>query len=361
MAAFTQASDPAAAAAAQANHIRTSMSLANLLTGPDPVAPEQTPPQMLVAPSSPTQAIVSIEERIGSTEVTVSELSEAGIQGQSAQQGGSSEAPTGSSEIKQESNHHNDDTSDVMDESHEDTAADDAQDVPDAERDFICMNDPCGRCMTGQYTKDLSRKVISDHFGRNKACTRDIIDWPLFCRKHYQRATYNKPRWQVRKLELILRQFDLIEEQFPGTTYDIAFKKSEEGRLNKYSRLVASEKTTQEAEQLVLPVAGKHFEAPIDVLRELDRLMANDKTYAEVRGVVNVISQMLESGDTEQVPSVEFLPKVPGKTKKSPSKARASKSPRTPKRSKTPKSPGTPGTPSRVSAKGSVKKTSSKA
>ncbi|KAH9862558.1 hypothetical protein IAQ61_009975 [Plenodomus lingam] len=220
------------------------------------------------------------------------------------------------------------------------------------------MNDPCGRCMTGQYTKDLSRKVISDHFGRNKACTRDIVDWPLFCRKHYQRATYNKPRWQVRKMELILRQFDLIEKQFPGTTYDIHFKKSEEARLNLYSRLLANGKTHEEARQCVLPVVGKHFEAPIDVLRELDHWLSKDKTYEGVREIADIISQMLDAGDTEQVPSVEFLPKIPGKAKKSPSKARVSKSPRTPRDCKTPKSPSTP---SRVSAKGSIKKPSSQA
>jgi hypothetical protein len=37
-------------------------------------------------------------------------------------------------------------------------------------------NDDYNECKTGQYTMDLSRKVISDHFGRNKACTRIIKD-----------------------------------------------------------------------------------------------------------------------------------------------------------------------------------------
>lgn len=36
----------------------------------------------------------------------------------------------------------------------------------------------------------------------NLACggIADIDSWPLFCRKHYERAIYNKDLWQIRKL-----------------------------------------------------------------------------------------------------------------------------------------------------------------
>ncbi|KAF1834359.1 hypothetical protein BDW02DRAFT_630479 [Decorospora gaudefroyi] len=229
---------------------------------------------------------------------------------------------------------------------------DEGTDVPDAQREFICMNDEHTRCLTGQYTLDLSRKVISDHFGRNKACTRDITSWPLFCRKHYQRATYSKEKWQLRKVVLILRQFDVIEQEHPGTTYDVAFKKSEEGRLNSYSRQVTSGISNDTAEKYFAPVAGKHFEAPIEVLRELDQYVGRGKTYNEVKSTTDVILQMLEDKECEQVPAIEFLPQLPNKVvtpKKTPTKVRAAKSPKTPK------------TPSRLSAKGSVKKPAQKA
>jgi hypothetical protein len=231
-------------------------------------------------------------------------------------------------------------------------------DVPDSEREFICKNDEQSRCITGQYTKELSRKVISDHFGRNKACTRDITDWPLFCRKHYQRATYNKQLWQIRKLHLIFRQFDVIEAQFPGTTYDVLFKKSEESRLNDYSRKVASGWTEDAAAKAVAPVQGKHFEAPIEILRELDLDLGKNKTIEEVKEVAEKILKQIMDEATLQVPAIEFLPNLPGKAafpKKnnkvvktpSPKKARAAKM--------TPASKGTPG---RISGKGSVKKPS---
>ena len=234
--------------------------------------------------------------------------------------------------------------------------ADDGDDVPDSEREFICMNDEHTRCQTGQYTKDLSRKVISDHFGRNKACTRDITNWPLFCRKHYQRATYNKPKWQIRKVQLILRQLDAIEKQFPGATYDIAFKKSEENRLNVFSRQVAAGTSTAEAVENVAPVGGKHFEAPVDVLRELDQWLGRGKPYEDVKKIVDVILQMLEEKECEQVPAIEFLPILPGKVKKTPAKKTPVK--KAPIKTESPK---TPKTPSHVSTKGAVKKTNKKA
>jgi hypothetical protein len=178
---------------------------------------------------------------------------------------------------------------------------------------FRCMNDEYEECRTGQTTMDLSRKVISDHFGRNKACTRLITDWPLFCRKHYQRATYNQKLWQSRKITLILRQFDIIEAQFPGTKYTVALKKSEEQRLNTFSRKLAAGRTELEATALVAPTEkGKHFEAPVNVLREIEQLnyLGEDKTKAEAEAAVSTIRDMLESEDTNQVPSIEFLPQL---------------------------------------------------
>ena len=38
-----------------------------------------------------------------------------------------------------------------------------------------------------------------------------------------------------------LRQFDTIQDQFHGTKYTVALKKSEESRLNTFSRKIAAE------------------------------------------------------------------------------------------------------------------------
>lgn len=261
----------------------------------------------------------------------------------------------------------------AMPESTEETATPEATEQDDAvadddsiKREFTCMHDEFSKCRTGQYTLILSRKVISDHFGRNKACTRSVSDWPLFCRKHYQRATYNKDLWQLRKVKLILRQFDIIEREYPGTTYDVTLKRAEEDRLNEFSRKIASGMSASEAADAVAPAPGKTFEAPIDVLRELDQYLGKGKTMRQVKDTMDVIYQMLQEKDTEQVPSIEFLPQLPGKTptpspqkSKTPVKARILASPSA-SPSKTPSKTPSKATP-RISTRGGVKKLTQKA
>lgn len=303
--------------------IRDAMSFSNLLTEsklvPAALFAANTDTSVLEPPWTPKRSSSPINNvPISPTDTLISELTEA-------------------------------DVSESTEETTEDVIQDDK-----VEREFICMNDEYTKCRTGQYTKALSRKVISDHFGRNKACTRDLTDWPLFCRKHYQRATYNKELWQVRKVKLILRQFDVIENEFPGTTYDITLKKSEEDRLNEFSRKIAGGVSAEEAAAAVAPIPGKAFEAPIDVLRELDQYIGKGKTIQNVKDAMDVILQMLQEKETEQVPSIEFLPQLPGKTsipRKSPARARAAKLP-----SKSP-SEGSP----RTSARGAVRKMNQKA
>lgn len=308
-----------------ADRVRDTMSFSNILSSPaaDSTDVLASAP-VLEPPSTPkNNAVVAKEEEVTPPDTAMTDLVDT-VEGGEEDDGGS--------------------------EAEED-------DVPDEDREFICMNDNHTRCKTGQYTKILSRKVISDHFGRNKACTRDITQWPLFCRKHYQRATYNKKLWQIRKLDLIHRQFDVIGDEFPGTTYDIVFKKSEEARLNEYSRKVASGMSEADAKNCVVPKPGKHFEAPIDILRELYMEVGKGKTIDEVKTIAELIHKMLEDESTEQVPSIEFLPQLPGKVVPSPVKVSKTPSPKKGSRVKTPSTKGIPG---RVSSKGSVEKSGKK-
>ncbi|KAF2193811.1 hypothetical protein K469DRAFT_691320 [Zopfia rhizophila CBS 207.26] len=183
---------------------------------------------------------------------------------------------------------------------------------PVAHREFTCMNDEYSQCMTNQYALALSRKVISNHFGRNKACTRQITDWPLFCRKHYQRATYNPATWQKRKIYFIARQLDVIERQHPGTVYNVTLKKSEDGRLNDFARKISGGMSVDTARKAIAPNRDvKSFQAPIDVLRQLEFRLGPNKDINHVKGTVSLILDMLNHNETEQVPSIEFLPVFP--------------------------------------------------
>jgi hypothetical protein len=313
-----------------ADRVHDKMALANILEVPAATTSDVTTDALVDAPvpappSMPVKDVTPAKKGVVSPDSTMSETVET------------------------------EESADTMDEDAMD------EDVPDEDREFICVNDETTRCRTGQYTKDLARKVISDHFGRNKACTRDIDNWPLFCRKHYQRATYNKQLWQIRKLDLIYRQFNVIEEQFPGTTYDIHFKKSEEARLNEYSRKVASGISAAEAAKGVTPSVGKHFEAPIDILRELDHDLGKNKSVDEVKKIVERILIMIKDKAIDQVPSIEFLPNLHGSVAIPKKAAKVPKTPSPKKKGHGPQTPSSKGTPSRVSIKGSVKKLRQKA
>ncbi|KAH6055026.1 hypothetical protein HBI53_008250 [Parastagonospora nodorum] len=48
-----------------------------------------------------------------------------------------------------------------------------AEDLMINDQGFIRKNDEISRCVTGQYTMHLSRKVISDYFGCIVSCSAD--------------------------------------------------------------------------------------------------------------------------------------------------------------------------------------------
>ncbi|KAF2205549.1 hypothetical protein GQ43DRAFT_501043 [Delitschia confertaspora ATCC 74209] len=190
---------------------------------------------------------------------------------------------------------------------------------------FKCRFDDHNECRTGQTDMKLARKTISDHFGRNKAATRAIKDWPMFCRKHYQRATYKSDQWQLRKCMLINNQFASIEKQFPGMTYEIVLKKSENLRLNGYYLASANGQNSQAAAQAFAPNDSnkKNYEAPIPILRELGHYLGKNKSRNDVQKVVALVRDMLKKDEVKQFPALEFLPMFPEPTSTRRSAARA--------------------------------------
>jgi hypothetical protein len=175
----------------------------------------------------------------------------------------------------------------------------------------------------------LARKTISDHFGRNKACTRLITGWPLFCRKHYQRCTYHRHNWQLHKIDLIKTMFRTIDRQFPGIEYTVQMKKSEENRINEYAREQAFASKNKEPvfeAPPAIPAKGKSFEAPMSLLVKLMDRMGKDRSMRFCRATMNIIKEEVEADKSGrlELPSIEFLPQIP--KLKSPRKSRVSKS-----------------------------------
>jgi hypothetical protein len=188
-----------------------------------------------------------------------------------------------------------------------------AEGLIDDNREFICRGNAPFRCYTGQYTKELSRKVISNYFGRNKACTRNITEWPLFCRKHYQRASYNKKVWQTRKLKLIVQQLNMIEKKHPGTTYNIQVKKSEQRLLEMCARPTSFDISENGVEKSIVQSEWESLE--LSTIHEFYTLLGDKKSFADAQNVAERILGKLKDGTMKQLPSIEFLPRLSKKIK----------------------------------------------
>ena len=70
-----------------------------------------------------------------------------------------------------------------------------------------------------------------------------------------------------------------------------------------------------DAATLVAPNANiKSFQAPISVLRELEGYLGKNKSLDTVKEAVELILELLDTNESTEVPSIEFLPGLP-KTK----------------------------------------------
>lgn len=163
-----------------------------------------------------------------------------------------------------------------------------------------------------------------------------------------------------------------------GIRYTVGLKRSEEIRLNTFSRKVARGMTVQDAEDAMAPGSGKAFEAPIGLLSKLEDSLGQNKTMQEVKATLNVILADISSNAVEKIPCIEFLPqldkdgqpelrgvaapqpsKAPKKkvAKSATSKAPAKKGgPKTPKTASAATTITAKGGSSRVSQKGGIRK-----
>ena len=170
-------------------------------------------------------------------------------------------------------------------------------------REFTCQIET--GCNQTQYLLSQSRKCISDHFGRNKKCTRAIADPIIWCRSCYQRKSY-QPGWPGRKINLIREQLRRIEIQEPGVNYVVVIKHSEQERLNKFNNGNAVDE----------PVRNPHdksYRAPITVLQHIytNWVGPGVQTLAEIITLVDYVASLWNDDpklrQIDDVPSFELL------------------------------------------------------
>ena len=184
----------------------------------------------------------------------------------------------------------------------EDTAEEPAEESPS-----LCQY--TASCNTG--SRDY-RKVISHIFGRNKKCTTQIPDscWIVYCRKHYQRTRYRTNKDLVKQYFII--QFDNLRRQLTRMerwggviSWTIGLRKKERDILNAEDRQIA---------QLRASGVSVDNEAVARIQRCGERFMlgyiGENKTWAEVRHVVDVIEREVKRLGMTELPGFELLPDI---------------------------------------------------
>lgn len=162
--------------------------------------------------------------------------------------------------------------------------------------DPICAGEANGPCTLGSGDH---RKVVSHVFGRNKRCTHQIPDdcWIKYCRKHYQRQKYRCPAdWPETQLLLIDAQIDKMEAWGGIASWTIAIRKKEREMLDHENSYFAQH--------------GRLPEGPHCRERFLLPYLGSNKTFADIRNVINVIDQEFEDSNARSLPSFELLPLI---------------------------------------------------
>ncbi|KAL9027515.1 MAG: hypothetical protein Q9196_003975 [Gyalolechia fulgens] len=162
--------------------------------------------------------------------------------------------------------------------------------------DPVCAGEADGPCTLGSGDH---RKVVSHVFGRNKRCTHQIPDdcWIKYCRKHYQRQKYRCPSdWFETQLLLIDGQIDKMEAWGGITSWTIAIRKKEREMLDHENSYFAQH--------------GRLPDGPHCRERFLLPYLGSNKTFADIRNLIDVINQECDNTKKLTLPSFELLPVI---------------------------------------------------
>ncbi|KAK8175989.1 hypothetical protein IWX90DRAFT_128551 [Phyllosticta citrichinensis] len=193
-------------------------------------------------------------------------------------------------------------------------------------REFECTyGNPC---MLGQYTVNLSRKMVSDYFGRNKKATAMIEGkWIMSCRKHYQRLSYQES-WPFTKADIVQSQLVEINQIEPNMTWEIKLKNSEEKRLTDYlhdcSQNGSAPVWSSPTATFIPDGTNGKKQSSLAVLHSLHGFCGKAKTTQDCRDIIAAATAALHSGKAVQFPLFEMIPQFTSLAKRKRSASSAS-------------------------------------
>lgn len=156
------------------------------------------------------------------------------------------------------------------------------------------------------------RKVVSHLFGRNKKCTTQIPEecWIEYCRKHYQRTKYRttkdeRKNWVGVQLDILCRQLTRLERWGEVRSWEIAIRKKERDVLKREDdRMVQIRSSGGAVNQTTSNQVHKCKER-----RFLGHCGPN-KTYDDIRTLINFVKREVQRGIFEDMPGLELLPDI---------------------------------------------------
>ncbi|KAL8966615.1 MAG: hypothetical protein Q9197_005885 [Variospora fuerteventurae] len=162
--------------------------------------------------------------------------------------------------------------------------------------DPICAGESEGNCT---LSSGDHRKVVSHIFGRNKRCTHQIPEdcWIKYCRKHYQRQKYRCPAdWFETQLTLVDSQIKRMEDWGGITSWTVAIRKKEREMLDVENAYIAQHNRLPDG-----PTCRERFLLPY---------LGSNKTFQDIRDLIDIINKECDDTNTKSLPSFELLPVI---------------------------------------------------
>lgn len=219
-----------------------------------------------------------------------------------------------------------------------------------------CANRLCNTGQTWHPRDKFGRKAISNFFGRNKNSTKAIDDevWHIYCRKDYQRKSYEgkkkskanngdedegadqenqrrKRDFQIKNIEMQLCRLKIWR---PDAKFHVRLLKGTKGRMEKYLRALKKNPQDFAGAEAAAAVSSKKNKKEQEVPLSLeegfpcrlmdefqeggfssagagqdknDKDLAYDKDYDDIDALMVWIKAKITAGETECLPPMEFL------------------------------------------------------
>lgn len=213
-----------------------------------------------------------------------------------------------------------------------------APDVPNAlTTPWRCGNLACTSGMTwlprdaepSSNEGPVGRKVISQYFGRNKASTKLIPDdvWHYFCRKDYQRHTYDAkksgPAFANFVITQVRDQLSRLELYRPDALFEVALSKGAQDRLATFqaiksangndatvaaSKMPQPKKANPTPEEATSPALLERFNQQYVSHNNMGGTMAD---YDRLEAILVFTETEIATGNTDVIIPFEFLIQAP--------------------------------------------------